>query len=152
MRCCAPRDRFGRWSGCAWSPSIVAAEFLAPAAEIIDDLPRRPDWVRLHDLKRRWGVSLKALVVRAHHLGKFTDHTYRRALRQLATWGLPEPGPLGAPEAPVVLPRAVELLGGPAALATVAGDTGLPVSEVHRVWTAAGGQETRPAVTLTGED
>jgi len=76
---------------------IFAAEFLAPAAQIIDDLPDQLDWTVLQQLKRRWGVSLKALVMRAHTLGRINDHTYQRGMRQLATWNLPEPGSLGPP-------------------------------------------------------
>jgi Zn-dependent peptidase ImmA (M78 family)/transcriptional regulator with XRE-family HTH domain len=57
-----------------------AAEFLAPAIELGPDLPARADWVRLHNLKRHWGISLKALVYRAHALGQLTDRTYQSAL------------------------------------------------------------------------
>jgi Zn-dependent peptidase ImmA (M78 family)/transcriptional regulator with XRE-family HTH domain len=130
-----------------------AAEFLAPTPEIADDLPGRLDWVALHDLKRRWGISLHALVVRAHVIGRFSDGSYQRALRQLAAWGFPEPGPLGPLETPVLLPRAIDLLAGPpghpeSALAGLADDAGLPVEAVRRVWQAAGAGEERPAITL----
>lgn len=129
-----------------------AAEFLLPAAEIVDALPRRVDWAALHALKRRWGVSLKALVFRAHTLRRFSDGAYQRALRQLASWGRSEPGPLGPVEVPVLLPRATALLG-PHALTGLAAETGLPLSAVHRVWSAAGGEDSRPVVDLsaTGE-
>jgi Zn-dependent peptidase ImmA (M78 family)/transcriptional regulator with XRE-family HTH domain len=121
-----------------------AAEFLAPATEIADDLPSRADWVALQKLKRRWGISLKALVTRAHHLGKFSDATYRMALRHLATQGLPEAGSLGALEQPVLLPRAAELLGGTEeALAQLAADSGLTETDVQRVWRACGGDTAR---------
>jgi hypothetical protein len=125
-----------------------AAEFLAPAEEIRPDLPNRLDWVRLQELKHRWGLSLKALVMRAHRLGKLTDHSYRRGMQQLSVWGYPEPGPLGEPEQPVLLPRAVALLGGESALPRIAADAGLPLSEARRVWIAAGGESERPQVTL----
>jgi hypothetical protein len=128
--------------------NAFAAEFLAPAAEIETDLPATIDWPALQKLKRRWGISLKALVMRARTLDRFTDATYQRAMRQLAGFGLPEPGPLGPPEVPVLLPRAMDLLGGPAALRRVAADAGLPVAVVERVWRAAGGDDQRPAVVL----
>lgn len=80
-----------------------AAEFLMPQDEIIDDLPRRIDWPAFHELKRHWGVSLRALVFRAHTLGRLSDASYRRANQQLAVWGIPEPGPLGPAETPQVL-------------------------------------------------
>lgn len=87
-----------------------AAEFLMPRDEIIDQLPSRIDWPRLHDLKRHWGVSLKALVYRARTLNVMSDASYRRANQLLSTWGLPEPGPLGRAESPTLLGMARDLM------------------------------------------
>jgi Zn-dependent peptidase ImmA (M78 family)/transcriptional regulator with XRE-family HTH domain len=127
-----------------------AAEFLAPGAQIAGDLPDRLDWAALHQLKRRWGVSLKALVMRAHTLARINTATYQRGMRQLATWGRPEPGPLGPPEAPILLPRAIELMGDRhRALVQLAEDAGLPLAEVQRVWWAAGAHEARPTLDLS---
>ena len=74
-----------------------------PRGEIFDDLPRRIDWPAFHELKRHWGVSLRALVFRAHALGRLSEASYRRANQQLSIWGNPEPGPLGPAEAPQLL-------------------------------------------------
>jgi Zn-dependent peptidase ImmA (M78 family) len=41
---------------------LFAAEFLTPASSLLDELPHRLDWTVLHELKRRWGIGLKALV------------------------------------------------------------------------------------------
>lgn len=87
-----------------------ASEFLMPRAEIFEHLPVRADWSRFHELKSQWGVSMRALVYRAHALGRLSDATYRRANQQLSQWGLPEPGDLGRPEQPSLLGRAIELL------------------------------------------
>ena len=87
-----------------------AAEFLMPRRDIQRELPRRADWAAFHELKRHWGVSLRALVYRAHALGNLSDATYRRANQQLSQWGLPEPGDLGRPEAPNLVGAALELL------------------------------------------
>ena len=87
-----------------------AAAFLAPADQVIDDLPRTLDWDAFHAAKRRWGVSLRALVYRARTLGLLSDSMYRRANITLSTWGTPEPGPLGPPEYPSLLGTAVALL------------------------------------------
>ena len=127
-----------------------AAEFLAPAAEIADDLPRRLDWATLHQLKRRWGISLKALVMRAHVLGRMTEGTYRRGLQQLAAAGLPERGSLGPPETPVLLPRAIHLMGPTEqyGIRTLADGAGLAVEEVERIQRAAGGDTKRPVLSL----
>lgn len=80
-----------------------ASEFLMPREQIIHDLPRRIDWPLLQDLKRHWGVSLRALVYRAHALGRLSEASYRRANQQLSIWGNPEPGDLGPAETPRLL-------------------------------------------------
>ena len=90
--------------------NAFAAAFLTPATQVVDDLPRRLDWQQLHQAKRRWGVSLKALLYRAHTLGLINDNTYRRGNIQLAEWGTPEPSPLGPPEQPTLLGTATSLL------------------------------------------
>lgn len=87
-----------------------AAEFLAPSAELRPELPNRVDWETLLKLKAKWGISLKALIYRAHDLEVWGDYTYRNVSKQLAMQGLPEPGPLGLPESPSLLGRAASLL------------------------------------------
>lgn len=130
-----------------------AAEFLTPASEIIDDLPTRPDWVALQNLKRRWGVSLKSLVYRSRYLGRFTDSSYRSALKYLASQGPRESGSLGDVERPVLLPRAMELIGPhPRGLEQLAREAGLDFREIDRVWTAAGGATISRRVHLTTVD
>lgn len=89
---------------------LFAAEFLMPRAEIIDQLPQRIDWPAFHALKKHWGVSLRALVFRAHGLGKLSEASYRRANQQLSMWGLPEPNPLGLSESPQLLGMAKQLM------------------------------------------
>ncbi|UBU13996.1 helix-turn-helix domain-containing protein [Nonomuraea gerenzanensis] len=86
-----------------------AAEFLAPAEEIVQEFPRTLDWEHLAILKRRWGISLKALVYRAHSLGIFRDTTYRRAMITLSQWGDPEPFDIGSRETPVLMTKAMEV-------------------------------------------
>ena len=50
-----------------------AGALLAPADAILPELPRDLDWSRYFDLKRRWGMSMAALVRRAKDLGVITD-------------------------------------------------------------------------------
>jgi Zn-dependent peptidase ImmA (M78 family)/DNA-binding XRE family transcriptional regulator len=124
-----------------------AAEFLMPRAEIEDSLPTRIDWQTFHALKRHWGVSLKALVYRAHKLGRLSDLSYRRANEQLKRWGHPEPGPLGPPESPSVLGAAAELLeksGTP--LSTLAEAARIPLQSVLAI--VAAGRSNKPALTI----
>lgn len=61
-----------------------ASEFLMPRDQTVDQLPSRIDWPTFHELKRHWGASLRALVYRAHGLGKLSDASYRRANQQLS--------------------------------------------------------------------
>ncbi|HEX4402878.1 MAG TPA: XRE family transcriptional regulator [Galbitalea sp.] len=87
-----------------------AAAFLAPIDELVEDLPKRVDWDALQEAKKKWGVSLSALVYRAHDIGLWGDATYRRAMQHLSAQGYPEPGSLGPPESPYVLGAAFDLL------------------------------------------
>jgi Zn-dependent peptidase ImmA (M78 family)/transcriptional regulator with XRE-family HTH domain len=89
-----------------------AAAFLLPQVGIIDELPRRADWGRLVGLKRKWGTSMAALLYRARTLGTMTEDDYVRATKTMSArgWRTVEPEPLGAPEAPLLLHRAVNLL------------------------------------------
>ncbi len=87
-----------------------AAEFLAPRSVLFDELPRRLDWAKLHSLKAKWGISLKALAFRAHHYELWSTATYRRAMQNLAAQGHPEPGPLGPRESPYMIGAAAEML------------------------------------------
>jgi Zn-dependent peptidase ImmA (M78 family)/transcriptional regulator with XRE-family HTH domain len=124
-----------------------AAEFLMPRAEIEESLPIRVDWATFHALKRHWGVSLAALVYRAHKLGRLSDLSYRRANEQLKRWGHPEPGPLGPPESPSVLGAAAELLEESGTrLSTLAGAARIPLASMHAV--IAAGRPDKPRLTI----
>lgn len=87
-----------------------ASELLMPREEIFDHLPRRIGWPQFHELKRYWGVSLRALVYRSHALGRLSQASYRRANQQLSMWGIPEPGDLGRAEEPQLLGLARKLI------------------------------------------
>lgn len=70
-----------------------AGAFLLPAETFRRECPSRLSWPHLRALKKRWGVSLAALVYRAGELGIFTQYTVRRANQQLRArgWHLREP-------------------------------------------------------------
>jgi len=82
-----------------------AAAFLMPRDQIYRELPDRVDWPRLFQLKRRWQVSLAALLMRARTLGRMTEATYLTAVKAASArgWRRVEPVPLGAPEQPRML-------------------------------------------------
>lgn len=77
-------------------------EFLMPRAEIRDDL-RNLDLAAAIRLKRVWGVSMAALIMRARDLRQITDSVYRRLFTQLGASGMrtreAEPLPFERPEA-----------------------------------------------------
>jgi Zn-dependent peptidase ImmA (M78 family) len=84
-----------------------AAAFLMPADDIAHELPSRPDWPQLFDLKRKWQVSLAALLMRARMLGTMSENTYLTAIKAASVrgWRRVEPVPLGPPEQPAQLSR-----------------------------------------------
>jgi Zn-dependent peptidase ImmA (M78 family)/transcriptional regulator with XRE-family HTH domain len=84
-----------------------AAAFLMPEQDIAHELPDRIDWPRLFELKRKWHVSLAALLMRARTLGRITDSDYLTAVKvaSIRGWRRTEPIPLGRPEQPRLLMR-----------------------------------------------
>lgn len=105
---------------------MFAAAFLMPACDIHDELPTRADWPALFDLKRRWQVSLAALLMRARTLGRLSPEAYLTAVKAASArgWRRAEPVPLGRPEPPV---RSLALLASPGCRAAMAA---LPVTVV----------------------
>lgn len=92
-----------------------AAEFLMPAEEIEQYLPRTTTergWDRLRQLKEHWGVSMQALLFRARALGAMSDVSYRNAMMRVSAngWRRAEPGNVVVVEMPSLIPRAVEVL------------------------------------------
>ncbi|WP_303945876.1 ImmA/IrrE family metallo-endopeptidase [Rothia mucilaginosa] len=93
-----------------------ASELLAPSEVLHDELPTRMDgagWLKLKELKERWGVSMKVLLDKAYALGRLTEEGYRAGLKSLSRngWKLLEPGAISGVEEPSLIPHALELLG-----------------------------------------
>lgn len=88
-----------------------AGAFLLPRMPFLSECPSRLDWNRLRALKRRWGVSLAAIVRRAYDLGIYSEATYRRAYTMLNRmgWRRNEPDE-PTMERPTLLHRAVGML------------------------------------------
>lgn len=89
-----------------------AAAFLVPRESALKELPRRLDWRRYAALKRRWGVSMKALVRYARDLGLLNEASYKRAMVQYSKngWQRGEPGELEDSEQPILVANALEVL------------------------------------------
>lgn len=87
-----------------------AASFLTPADQIGPLLPKSFDINYLSELKHTWGVSIAALLYRAHELGRMSDRTYRRAMMAMSRngWRQREPFPLNGNEAPQLLERSLD--------------------------------------------
>ena len=89
-----------------------AGAFLGPADALGPELPSDLNWGRYLHLKRRWGLSMAALVRRANDLGVIDDAIYTRAMKQRSAhgWRLVEPGSGDrAPPAPRYLSVATSL-------------------------------------------
>jgi Zn-dependent peptidase ImmA (M78 family) len=111
-----------------------AGALLAPADAILTELPRDLDWSRYFDLKRRWGMSMAALVRRAKDLGVITDATYTRAMKQRSAhgWRKEEPGAVDrALPHPTFLSRAMSMA--ELSVEDVAAAAQLPATVVSRV-------------------
>ncbi len=89
-----------------------AVAFLVPRESALKELPRRLDWRRYAALKRRWGVSMKALVRYARDLGLLNEASYKRAMVQYSKngWQRGEPGELEDSEQPILVANALEVL------------------------------------------
>lgn len=70
-----------------------ASAFLLPAETLRREYPKQMNWGHLRALKRRWKVSLAALIRRAYDLELISEATYRRAYVRLnkAGWREHEP-------------------------------------------------------------
>ena len=88
-----------------------ASAFLLPRSSFAKECPRRLSWPHFKALKKRWKVSLAALIRRAYELNMISEATYRRAFVQLNRYGWRKSEP-GEPEHEngSLIVRAVELL------------------------------------------
>lgn len=86
-----------------------ASEFLLPEREIRRDLVMGVDLSRLVHLKRKWGVSMASLIMRAAQLGIITEPKKRSLFVQLSDrgWRTSEPGGFEQ-EKPKALRRIIE--------------------------------------------
>jgi Zn-dependent peptidase ImmA (M78 family) len=99
-----------------------AGAFLLPRRPFMRDWMQGRGWGHLLDLKRKWGASIQAIIVRARQLGLINAAQYRRAFQELGWrgWRTDEPED-PAPEKPELFDLA---------LATFSRDIGKPVAEL----------------------
>jgi Zn-dependent peptidase ImmA (M78 family)/transcriptional regulator with XRE-family HTH domain len=127
----APGDRF-RWSlghellhllvhvqktdSTELEANRFAGALLVPQAEFDAAMPDRPQLRDFIAMKSAWGMSVAALVYRAHDLGYIDDSRYRALQIQMAKWRKSEPGEF-APAYGQLFARLVQANGGPGAVA-----------------------------------
>ena len=114
-----------------------ASAFLLPRVAFLDEHPRRVHWDELLRMKRRWGVSLAALVRRGYDLGVYSEAQYRRAYVELnrLSWRQREPDEEALPdETPTMLLTAVDEADTVGFGADeLAAELGLPTQDIHAV-------------------
>jgi len=91
--------------------NAFAAEFLMPEDAIRADLLIPITLTSIAQLKPRWGVSMQALIYRAHDLKIITDRQYRYLFEQLSAkgWRTREPSNLDIPlEAPQAFSKMIQ--------------------------------------------
>jgi Zn-dependent peptidase ImmA (M78 family)/DNA-binding XRE family transcriptional regulator len=72
----------------AW---CFANELLMPKADISFDLRKARKVADFADLKRKWKISMAALMRRSHELGYVTDTQYRYLMQSMAQYRIEEP-------------------------------------------------------------
>jgi len=111
-----------------------AAVFLMPPESFLRECPRRWHLATFQALKRRWHVSIQALVVHAYSLGQLSVSSYRRAFMDLSRLNMrklePDEWPL---DSPVVLRRALDLVREDVSLRNVADSLALHESHLTQM-------------------
>jgi len=123
-----------------------AASFLTPEDQIAPLLPKSFDINRFIELKRTWGVSISALLYRAHELGCMSNSTYRRAMMMMSKnrWRINEPFPLKGREDPQLLDRSLEAVQrGGTQLTELISQCRLPADFLEQINRAGALQEVR---------
>ena len=126
-----------------------AAAFLMPASDIRGELPATASWRELVMLKKRWGASIGALLMRSKTLNVMPEASYLQGVRYTSArgWRVHEPGDLGAGEAPRLLTlaaSAAEQAG--LTISTLASDTGWPQPMITEVLSAS--TDPRPQIDI----
>jgi Zn-dependent peptidase ImmA (M78 family)/DNA-binding XRE family transcriptional regulator len=125
-----------------------AAELLMPAVAMRQEIETPVTLSRIAPLKLRWGVSLQALVRRAHDLGVIANRQYRYLFEQLSArgWRTNEPANLAvAQERPRALRKMAEVIyGDPIDYGRFSSDARLSVSYLKDLM--EGYAEAPPAV------
>jgi Zn-dependent peptidase ImmA (M78 family)/transcriptional regulator with XRE-family HTH domain len=125
-----------------------ASEFLMPEEPMLREIKQPVTLVDLAPLKKRWGVSVQALVKRAYDLKLLTDRQYRYLFEQINKlgWRMREPKELDIkPEKPRLLRKLAELTyGTPPSAEKLAGLVSMPISMAAELLSVHAGQSELP--------
>ena len=125
--------------------NVFAAGFLLPRDSFLTECPARLAWDHFWELKRRWKVSVAALLKRARDLGRLSEASYRRGFVYLNKRGYrtSEPHePLHT--SPEIVTKAMALIAPKYPLSTIADDIGFGESLLQELLAAYVGEETIP--------
>jgi Zn-dependent peptidase ImmA (M78 family)/transcriptional regulator with XRE-family HTH domain len=112
-----------------------ASAFLMPSGSVLAEAPRGARLDQLIDAKRRWDVSLAALVYRMHVLGLLSDWHYRSLFVEISERGYRRSEPNGGPrETSQVLDKVFKSLHNQGvSRRSVARQLGIPLQELNKL-------------------
>ena len=94
--------------------NYFAAAFLLPKNAFLRDVSLYPrDLKNYNELKKKWKVSISAMLIRANRLGVITDNQYQYLMKQMAinNWRNPEPlDNILIKQEPILLNKSIEML------------------------------------------
>jgi Zn-dependent peptidase ImmA (M78 family) len=127
-----------------------------PAEEIDFWLPRRSgELERLEEGSKIWGVSMQALLRRAHDLGKVDRPAYQRTMKRMSAmgWRTKEPVDMGPPERPELLARARAALADSGySLAKVAAEIGIAKKRLAKMLSVPEDRDENPEAEIVAFD
>lgn len=112
-----------------------ASSFLMPSDDVKAILPHANGLRQLIEAKKRWRVSLEALIYRMHKLNLLTDWTYRKFCIEIAKnrYNKQEPCPIER-EKSLVWPKILRVLWGEKITVNyIAEELSLPISEIDNL-------------------
>ena len=94
--------------------NYFAAAFLLPKNAFLRDVSLYPKDLKYYiELKKKWKVSISAMLIRANRLGVITDNQYQYLMKQMAinNWRNPEPlDNILIKQEPILLNKSIEIL------------------------------------------
>lgn len=108
-----------------------AGAFLLPRETFAAECPRQWNLDRFVELKRRWRVSIAAMVMRGRHLGLLTDYAIKQAFKELSYRQMRKDEPAEPNrESPVLLEKALELVSSATSLESLSYSLGMDTRTV----------------------